>query len=267
MTTGVFAKQTRLSHKALRLYDTMDLLPPALVNEQNGYRYYSLEQVKKAKLIGLLRQLEMPLNQIAEILSLQNKELSKAIMYYWQGVEKELRVKRKLVHFLEIYLEGKGETVFEVKTRDVAEQKVATMQKHVNSGEAQKFISNSLGELYSYITESGQQISGVPFVVYHGEVNIDSDGPVEICLPFNGNLEPKGEMRIRLEPAHNEAYVRLTKSQVILPDILAAYESVISHLKGSAKTASGPPREIYFVDWNTVGNDEPACDIAFPYAN
>ena len=265
MTTGVFAKRTRLSHKALRLYDAMGLLPPAFVDEQNGYRYYSLEQVEKAKRISLLRQLEMPLNQIAEVLSLEGRDISRAILTYWQEVEDDVRQKRKLVHFLESYLEGKGETMFDVQTRTVTEQKVATLERHVTAEGLTEFIGDSMGELYGYIGESENQVEGVPFVAYHGEVNVDSDGPVETCVPFTGSLEPKGDVRVRLEPAHQEAYVRLTKAQVVFPDILEAYDAVYKHLQAAGKTPSGSPREVYFADWEDVEDDEPACDIAFPY--
>ena len=46
--------------KALRLYDAMGLLTPALVDDSSGYRFYTESQIERAKLIGLLRQLEMP---------------------------------------------------------------------------------------------------------------------------------------------------------------------------------------------------------------
>lgn len=38
MTIGQFARRTRLSYKALRLYDAMGLLQPAFVDADNGYR-------------------------------------------------------------------------------------------------------------------------------------------------------------------------------------------------------------------------------------
>lgn len=60
MTIGVFARQSRLSLKALRLYDDMGLLTPSQVDPNNGYRYYVEEQVDRARLIGHLRRLEMP---------------------------------------------------------------------------------------------------------------------------------------------------------------------------------------------------------------
>ncbi len=40
MTIGAFAERTRLSAKALRLYDRLGLLVPARVDRANGYRLY-----------------------------------------------------------------------------------------------------------------------------------------------------------------------------------------------------------------------------------
>ncbi|HEX5671801.1 MAG TPA: MerR family transcriptional regulator, partial [Acidimicrobiia bacterium] len=61
---GAFARKSRLSLKALRLYDEMGLLKPAAVDRSSGYRYYDESQVGVARLIALLRRLEMPLAQI-----------------------------------------------------------------------------------------------------------------------------------------------------------------------------------------------------------
>ena len=41
LTIGAFAKASRLSPKALRLYDELGLLPPARVDPMTGYRLYS----------------------------------------------------------------------------------------------------------------------------------------------------------------------------------------------------------------------------------
>jgi PPM family protein phosphatase len=40
MTIGAFARQSRLSLKALRLYDELGLLRPAAVDDSTAYRYY-----------------------------------------------------------------------------------------------------------------------------------------------------------------------------------------------------------------------------------
>jgi DNA-binding transcriptional MerR regulator len=43
MSIGAFAERTRLSAKALRLYDRLGLLSPVLINPANGCRFHSEE--------------------------------------------------------------------------------------------------------------------------------------------------------------------------------------------------------------------------------
>lgn len=87
MTSGVFSRKSRLSPKALRLYDEMGLLRPAEVDESNGYRYYADSQVETAKLISLLRTLEMPLATIADVIAMEAREAVDSIGAYWRDTE------------------------------------------------------------------------------------------------------------------------------------------------------------------------------------
>lgn len=52
MSIGEFARRSRLSPKALRLYDGLGLLSPARVDELSGYRYYERGQLEQAGLIA-----------------------------------------------------------------------------------------------------------------------------------------------------------------------------------------------------------------------
>jgi DNA-binding transcriptional MerR regulator len=262
---GRFATRSRLSLKALRLYDAMGLLAPAYIDPDSGYRYYREEQLAQAKLIGLLRQLEMPLNRIAVVLEHSSASAAREIATYWQEVEADVRIKRRLVAYLMEFLEGKGGIMHDVKTRNVPEQKVLTVERKLHVGELPTFITNSSEALHAHLAAAGLTSSGAPFVIYHGEVSEDSDGPVEVCVPFKGTLEPAGEMRVRLESAHEEAYTRLTKREVEFPGILKAYESVYRWLEANGKTPSASAREVYFAHWNQIDPAEPACDIAWPF--
>ena len=47
LTIGEFARASRLSPKALRLYDELGLLRPVRVDEYSGYRYYSPDQLDR----------------------------------------------------------------------------------------------------------------------------------------------------------------------------------------------------------------------------
>jgi len=57
LTIGAFARACRLSPKALRLYDELELLRPARVDPDTGYRYYAVEQLEQARLVAWLRRL------------------------------------------------------------------------------------------------------------------------------------------------------------------------------------------------------------------
>src|SRR5256885_16131058 len=61
LSISVFGRRSRLSLKALRLYDRLGLLPPARVDEHSGYRWYRESQLVTARLVARLRRLDMPL--------------------------------------------------------------------------------------------------------------------------------------------------------------------------------------------------------------
>ena len=69
MTIGELSKVCRLSVKSLRNYDELGLLKPAEVDESSGYRRYAQEQITDALVIALLRSVDMPLSEVAEVLN------------------------------------------------------------------------------------------------------------------------------------------------------------------------------------------------------
>jgi DNA-binding transcriptional MerR regulator len=83
LTIGSFARLSRLSLKALRLYDDLGLLPPAQVDPVSGYRLYHRDQLERARLVAWLRRLGMPLAQIRVITSLEPKAAADAVASYW----------------------------------------------------------------------------------------------------------------------------------------------------------------------------------------
>ncbi|MFI7416289.1 hypothetical protein [Nonomuraea sp. NPDC049684] len=73
---------------------------------------------------------------------------------------------------------------------------------------------------------AGGCLSGPPFAVFHGTVGADSNGPVEVCLPTGGPIEPAGRIGVRLEPSHRAAYVEVGKERSRHPAILPAYDTL-----------------------------------------
>jgi DNA-binding transcriptional MerR regulator len=69
LSIGRVARLSGLTTKALRHYDSMGVLRPVEVDGENGYRRYSREQVEDARKIRILRELDVPLDEIRRILS------------------------------------------------------------------------------------------------------------------------------------------------------------------------------------------------------
>lgn len=265
---GEFARRSRLSVKALRLYERQGLLRPAEIGEGNGYRWYREEQLAGARLVALLRRLDMPLAVVARIVAAPEDRRADLVADYWAEVEHLVAVRRGLAAHLRVVLSGgKGlSEMYEVKQREVPEQVVLTEQRHVLQPELAGWIGDAMTRLEAAARAYGG-ISAAPFVVYHGEVNEDSDGPVEACVPITppadfGTGSPTTAHRV--EPAHKEAYVRLTKAQVVFPQILSAYDAVAAWLKENDFAIADSPREVYFESMTDAGPDDVACDVAFP---
>ncbi|MET7735896.1 MerR family transcriptional regulator [Streptomyces sp. NPDC005402] len=100
LTIGAFARACRLSPKALRLYDELELLRPARVDAETGYRYYAPAQLEQARLVAWLRRLGMPLARIRTVCALPPAAAAGEIRAYWAQVERDTAVRRDLAAFL-----------------------------------------------------------------------------------------------------------------------------------------------------------------------
>ena len=76
---GRFAHVTGISVSALRFYDEHSLLRPVAVDPQSGYRYYGLEQLDTAVTLRLLRDLDVPLSEMKELLRAGRAEIGRVL--------------------------------------------------------------------------------------------------------------------------------------------------------------------------------------------
>jgi PPM family protein phosphatase len=116
LTIGVFARATRLSPKALRLYDELGLLRPAAVDGESGYRFYDPTQLERARLIAWLRRLGMPLARIRQVCDLEPHAAAEQVADYWAQVMADTAVREQLATFLVDYLSGRGGAVEDAET-------------------------------------------------------------------------------------------------------------------------------------------------------
>jgi DNA-binding transcriptional MerR regulator len=227
---GQFAAASRLSLKALRLYDQSGLLPARFVDPDSGYRYYAFEQLRSATLIGLLRRAGMPL---AEIRSVLDDPAAVRLEEYGAVLAAELADRRRILDYVRLYL--KEEHMFDVKTKQVEEQPYVSRSRRLRVDELSPFIRNTISDLVAE-----HEPNGSAFALFHGQVNETDDGPVEVCVPTAG-----GDKRL---PGGEVAYTLASGPACAFPEIIGAYDAVAGWAKANGRDLVGPPREIYHAE-------------------
>ena len=79
MSVKEFAELTGVSVRTLHYYDEINLLKPAEIDENNGYRFYDKTALERMQEILFYRELDFPLKSICEILSSPDYDKQKAL--------------------------------------------------------------------------------------------------------------------------------------------------------------------------------------------
>jgi DNA-binding transcriptional MerR regulator len=283
ISIGGFARRSRLSVKALRLYDELGVLVPARVDEASGYRYYDVAQLEAARLVAMLRQLELPLAEIKELLARDPVDAAERIAAHWGEVESVHDARRELADYLVNRLSGKRSVMYEVATRDIPERSVLCLKRNVDEQGAWALGKEFIAILRERPLPKMEGREGAMFSIYWGEVSADSDGPVEWCKPVPESdakalASHYPELSLRTEPAHREAYVALPNDA--LPAGPGGKPAVQWQLASEALQAwaaehgidpeSGPEdlgvRITYLASEPVTETSAPYCDFAVPFA-
>ena len=232
LSIGAFASMTRLSIKALRLYDQLGLLEPRHVDPQTGYRFYGVDQLSSARMIRNMREMDMPLATIRQVLAAlpSSPVLAEALvqeyaeMREWQA--KQIRV--QVEHFIQQIQQEQTPMSFEVNVKQLAPQQVLSVTHHIKVSKLDDTIRKSLDTLYSLLKEQKVESASAPFGIFHGAINEQEDGPIEICLPVSGQVKGTGDVQVKALQGGDAACVMTVGAQTDFPAIMGAYDAVTS---------------------------------------
>jgi hypothetical protein len=76
-------------------------------------------------------------------------------------------------------------------------------------------------------------------------VTADSDGPVEVCVPVRHPPRDPAELAWRVEPAHREAFISVTRTHFEIPAIWSIYDRLARWAAAPGRRRAGAPREVY----------------------
>jgi len=240
---GEFSKLSRVSVKALRHYDEIDLLRPVQVDSSTGYRFYGHEQLPRLNRILALRDLGFSLEQIGQLLDegISADQLHGMLRLRRADLVQELdagrvRLARVETRLRQIEQEGKMPE-YEVVIKKVEPQLVAGVRDRLGSYVE---IGRLFGELYGYLGPLGA--AGLGGSLWHDGEFKESDVDGEAIAFLVRPVSESGRVRVYELPA---ATVASLIHRGAYSSIDQAYAALMGWVEANGYRLAGPDREIY----------------------
>jgi DNA-binding transcriptional MerR regulator len=250
LSIGTFASLTRLSIKALRLYDGLGILRPIHIDPQSGYRYYGREQLSVARMIRSMREMDMPLASIRRVLGVLPVSEAQAELLVHQHLllrERQLEQIKVLAREFKKQLRPEANKMnLEVEVRELPTQQIISITRRHTVDGLGKQEEQDIGQLFALAGEQGAQVTGAPFGIYHGAVSETEDGPVETCVAVNGNITSWDNIEVKQLEGGQAACVLITGEQCHYPELLGAYDAAADWIQRNGFETTQPPREVWY---------------------
>ena len=144
---GMFAQMNHITVKALRFYEEQGLLHPAHVDSENGYRYYTMNQMAEIQRITALKQAGFTLEEIKLIN--QGADAASLLASKKAALLRKIAELTSQIAVIDGYLSGQtGALDAPVLIRKIPAVTVASMEKCIDSYD----------ELFSFMPEMGAEM-------------------------------------------------------------------------------------------------------------
>jgi effector-binding domain-containing protein len=269
---GKFSFMTRLSQKALRLYDRKGLLVPEAKDPFTGYRYYTVPQLEKGMKIKTLNILGFSMEEISMLLGAESKGNYSQMETCMRKKLEETRSEIGKLQRIEGILQGacthngKIEELFKMSVtepviKEIPEIRVVSKRE---KGTIAISIGKLIGEICACISSPENQrnrvkVTGPVMFLCHDEEYKETDADIEIALPFSGRIaleDPKIEIKT-LQAARVVSVIYRGP----YPGVEAGYNRIFSYAEENSLETFGPSRELYYNDPAEVPEEELMTEV------
>lgn len=252
---GEVAKMFNLSISSLRHYENVGLLLPEKVDNDSGYRYYSIKQFEILNTIKYLRALDMPIDKITDFLNNKDPEkLEELLLEQKELIEKKKKelaqIEEKINNRLHFIKSAIKSNLDKITIKNFPPRKIA-LAKEVLTPTDYLDLEESLRKLVSGSAEP---------VIFLGKVGLgiseerlknqdwNSYDKLFILLDDNDNFEGKTE----IIPAETCVTLRFGGTHKDAPRY---YKELIDHINKNNYLIGGFAKEITMID-NGLSTDE-----------
>lgn len=262
LTIGQFSKVCSVSVKALRYYDSVDILKPCKVDKFTGYRYYDESQMTDMLLINRLKRYGFALIEIKSFLNCKDKKL-----LFSKLLQQEEKLKTDIAHKKMLLLEFQGyirsfertgeimnySNNYEVIIKNCEEIPVLSSRQNMSIEDFGKYYSR----LFVKLSQEKLTFTGKAMAIYHDSEFDENSSDIEVCISIAEMDRATNIIRPSLcvTTVHKGSYSTLTEG----------YASLVKWINENGYEIAAPPFEIYIKSHvDNVPVEEWETEIYFP---
>jgi DNA-binding transcriptional MerR regulator len=245
ISIGRFAQITRLTIKALHIYDAIGLLRPVIVDADSGYRYYRITQLPLARRIRLLRSIDMPLEAIHAVLHAPTPAAMDALLHeHQQRIAARITKDQQALRLLQQLIDHQAEDLaFSVQVKQLPAHLIASIRVQATPADESRMIPTLIDELHTSTTRLGVRCHDEPPVRISHEYT-EEMVDTEIAVPITQLVADAGRMTSRILEGGPVAYVMHVGPHA---DLWAVYWAILVWVQEHGYEQNGPPREVYWM--------------------
>ena len=194
LSIGEFSNICKVSTKTLRYYAEIGLLEPSEVNPENGYRYYSIEQLEKMLFINRLKAYSFSLDEIKVMMQLEGEEgdnLYLTFIHKKKEIEKQVHNFNQILTQLEndILAIKQGKSIMsymddiDVQLVEVPMMYLLSIRKKVQVDDYPREYASCFGKLFKKIAVGGLTMAGPPMALFHSAEFTPDGLDTEFAIP------------------------------------------------------------------------------------
>ncbi len=269
ISIGEFSKICGVSTKTLRYYSEIGSIHPEEINEENGYRYYSIKQLKKMLFINRLKSYQLSLEEIKTLVMMEEHEQEEKLYGVLRQKKRELQERMKAYDFTvkqinhDLLHIKKGVSIMSylddipIKLVETKQQTILTRRQLLTGEDYKEGYHHFFQTLYEKIAKEQYTLLGKPMTIYHSAEYDPLGNDTEFAIPIkesvNGTRDFPGGLCAKsvLKGAYNE--------------LSAIYANLLEWVKKEGYELVDSPYEIYITDPNQEQHTEDwLTEVYFP---
>ena len=221
LSIGEFSKICNVSTKTLRYYAEIGLILPNEINNENGYRYYSIEQLQTILFIKRLKSYNFSLEQIKTIIQseeLQDEKLYLSLIEKKKEIDKQVKelnlISEELSNDISNLKQGKSIMSYmenlDVKIVEVEPMNLLYIRKMVQNHEFAYEYGSCFNKLFKKINEDKLTITNPPMALFHSSeyspFGLDTEFaiPIKECIKGTRDFNPGLCLKTVLKGAYSD---------------------------------------------------------------